>query len=152
MDKTPDAHETVRLTSEAAAALAELERKCFDLPWTEKEFAQAFTNKSFLAYGIWETADHLAGYMVVYHIADELEILNIAVRKEQRGQGMGRKLMQTALHTGKKMGILSAFLEVRVSNAPAIHLYESFGFTQVGRRHSYYQDTGEDALVYKLTL
>ncbi|MEF2678977.1 MAG: ribosomal-protein-alanine N-acetyltransferase, partial [Bilophila wadsworthia] len=47
---------------------------------------------------------------------------------------------------------LQGVLEVRISNAPAIHLYESFGFRQAGKRRGYYQDTGEDALIYTLDM
>ena len=145
----------VQLGPEDATELAALESQCFDLPWTPEAFATAFGQDIFSAYGIRENADgntrELAGYIAVYHTAGELEILNIAVREDRRKQGLGHKLLRTALQAGEKMGILSAVLEVRVSNRPAIHLYESFGFRQVGRRRAYYQDTGEDALVYVLT-
>ena len=60
--------------------------------------------------------------------------------------------MATALQDAKETGILQGVLEVRISNAPAIHLYESFGFRQAGKRHGYYQDTGEDALIYTLDM
>ena len=144
------------LSPEDATDLAMLEGQCFDLPWTSAAFAAAFAQDFFSAFGIHETNSHgvreLVGYIAVYHIAGELEILNIAVREDRRRQGMGYYLLQAALQEGKKMGILSAVLEVRVSNKPAIRLYESFGFQQAGRRRSYYQDTGEDALVYTLTL
>jgi len=60
--------------------------------------------------------------------------------------------MATALQDAKETGILRGVLEVRISNAPAIHLYESFGFRQAGKRRGYYQDTGEDALIYTLDM
>ena len=143
------------LGPEDAKALAELESRCFDLPWTAEAFAAAFAQDIFSAFGIRENTSEgiseLVGYIAVYHTTGELEILNIAVREDRRKHGMGRELLHTALQAGEKMGILSAVLEVRVSNGPAIRLYESFGFRQAGRRRSYYQDTGEDALVYTLT-
>ena len=121
----------VRLATEDAPALSSLESRCFALPWTEQAFAEAFAGKTFHAFGIRETASplsprELAGYIAVYHTPDEVEILNIAV--------------------------LQGVLEVRISNAPAIHLYESFGFRQAGKRRGYYQDTGEDALIYTLDM
>ena len=94
----------------------------------------------------------LAGYIAVYHTPDEVEILNIAVREDRRRHGYGRLLMATALQDAKETGILQGVLEVRISNAPAIHLYESFGFRQAGKRRGYYQDTGEDALIYTLDM
>ncbi len=145
----------LRLGPEDAEDLAELEALCFDLPWTPSAFVAAFGQSIFSAFGIRENsagnAHELVGYIAVYHTAGELEILNIAVRRDRRQRGLGRKLLQAALQAGKKTGILSAVLEVRVSNNPAIRLYESLGFQQAGRRRAYYQDTGEDALVYVLT-
>ena len=67
-------------------------------------------------------------------------------------RAFGSLLMATALQDAKETGILRGVLEVRISNAPAIHLYESFGFRQVGKRRGYYQDTGEDALIYTLDM
>ena len=139
----------VRLATEDAPALSSLESRCFALPWTEQAFAEAF--------GIRETASplsprELAGYIAVYHTPDEVEILNIAVREDRRRHGYGRLLMATALQDAKETGILQGVLEVRISNAPAIHLYESFGFRQAGKRRGYYQDTGEDALIYTLDM
>ena len=147
----------VRLATEDAPALSSLESRCFALPWTEQAFAEAFAGKTFHAFGIRETASplsprELAGYIAVYHTPDEVEILNIAVREARRRHGYGRLLMATALQDAKETGILQGVLEVRISNAPAIHLYESFGFRQAGKRRGYYQDTGEDALIYTLDM
>lgn len=147
----------VRLTIEDASALSSLESRCFDLPWTEQSFAEAFTGETFHVFGIRETATslsprELAGYVAVYHTPDEVEILNIAVREDRRRRGYGRLLMATALQNAKERGILRGVLEVRISNAPAIRLYESFGFRQAGKRRGYYQDTGEDALIYTLDM
>lgn len=147
----------VRLATEDAPALSSLESRCFALPWTEQAFAEAFAGKTFHAFGIRETASplsprELAGYIAVYHTPDEVEILNIAVREDRRRHGYGRLLMATALQDAKETGILQGVLEVRISNAPAIHLYESFGFRQAGKRRGYYQDTGEDALIYTLDM
>ena len=126
-------------------------------PFRGRSRAEAFAGKTFRAFGIRETASplparELAGYIAVYHTPDEVEILNIAVREDRRRRGYGSLLMATALQDAKETGILRGVLEVRISNAPAIHLYESFGFRQVGKRRGYYQDTGEDALIYTLDM
>ena len=148
----------VRLTIEDAPALSSLESRCFALPWTEQAFAEAFAGKTFHAFGIRETASplsprELAGYIAVYHTPDEVEILNIAVREDRRRHGYGRLLMATALQDAKETGILQGVLEVRISNAPAIHLYESFGFRQAGASGAgIIKDTGEDALIYTLDM
>ena len=146
-----DSPRCIRLGADAAPELASLERLCFDLPWTEQAFTEAFAGAPFFAYGIpEESRTGLAGYIAVYHTPDEVEILNIAVRPEYRRRGFGHLLMATALQDAAETGILRAVLEVRVSNAPAIGLYESFGFRRAGRRRGYYHDTGEDALIFVL--
>ena len=144
-DSPKQAVRCVRLAIKDAPALSSLESRCFALPWTEQSFAEAFAGKTFRAFGIRETASplparELAGYIAVYHTPDEVEILNIAVREDRRRRGYGSLLMATALQDAKETGI------------PAIHLYESFGFRQVGKRRGYYQDTGEDALIYTLDM
>lgn len=142
----------VRLSPADASALAELESRCFTLPWTTEAFAEALESSVFSAFGIWDGAGGLAGYVGIYHTPDEVEILNIAVREDRRRRGFGRLLMSTALREAGETGILRAVLEVRTSNAPAIGLYESFGFRKAGKRRGYYQDTGEDALIYVLDM
>jgi ribosomal-protein-alanine acetyltransferase len=76
---------------------------------------------------------------------DEGEILNLAVWPEHRRQGIATRLLKSVL---RQPGI-SWYLEVRESNLPARRLYEKLGFRPVGRRPSYYQDTGEAAVVMR---
>ncbi len=90
----------------------------------------------------------LAAYISFYHTADELEILNLAVSPARRRQGLGRRVLAMALQVAEKMGIRKSLLEVRESNIPAIGLYESAGFRQMGRRRNYYRSPDEDALIY----
>ena len=85
-------------------------------------------------------------------IADELEIINIAVHPDARQQGLGGCLLDYALREETKLGILAMFLEVRTSNTPAIRLYERAGFRLAGRRRSYYTAPVEDGLVYEKRL
>lgn len=134
-----------------AGALAALEALCFSSPWSEAQFVSSFGQAAFRAFGL-RTAGRLAGYAAVYCGADELELLNIAVLPELRRQGLGARLLDGVLQAARKTGMNRGLLEVRVGNAPARALYESFGFAPVGRRKRYYADTGEDALVYQLDL
>lgn len=134
-----------------ADAIARLEKQCFSLPWSAELYRHAFAQDAFIALGRWEGGE-LIGYLTAYHTPDELEILNLAVRPDKRRCGHARVLLNTALRTARKTGILRAVLEVRRTNAPAIALYESLGFSRAGVRRAYYPDTGEDALVYILAL
>jgi ribosomal-protein-alanine N-acetyltransferase len=82
---------------------------------------------------------------------DDAEILNIETLPSYRRQGQAANLLgqvKTWAQLNHRAGI---WLEVRVSNAPAIALYQQGGFQKVHTRQAYYAD-GEDALVMKYTL
>jgi [ribosomal protein S18]-alanine N-acetyltransferase len=96
----------------------------------------------------------VAGYGIMSMGAGEAHILNLCVRADLRGSGIARGLMKGLMSAARASGQGWVFLEVRPSNLPAIHLYESLGFTRVGVRQGYYQAVGgrEDAAVYRLDL
>jgi len=79
----------------------------------------------------------------------EAELLRIAVSPTSQGQGLGRSLLQTSTEALRALGVVQFRLEVRVSNSPARHLYESEGWQFQGIRKGYYKD-GEDAALYSL--
>ena len=104
----------------------------------------------YLAYDcrVAEVGDRVTGFIVTRRLgADEAEILNLAVVPAQRRRSVATWLLGEALAAvpGRRW-----FLEVRGSNAAARNLFEKFGFQQVARRPSYYQDSGEDAVVMRL--
>lgn len=140
-----------RLGREDAGAVACLERICFTLPWSEKQYQAALEQKSFAAFGLLQDQS-LVAYLSLYHVAPEMEIVNIAVTPQERRKGHGRRLLAMLLQVAVKMGMQKISLEVRESNAAARALYESLGFRQSGRRRRYYPDNGEDALIYFLNL
>jgi len=157
----PAALEFFRLSRNDVDALAELESLCFRLPWSKEEFVRVFALPNFAAFGLYaprrehagmERTTPLAAYITVYHNPDELEILNLAVAPEWRERGCGTRLLRLVIHIAVNMGLGRAVLEVRSGNLPALALYRGQGFTQVGRRHAYYHDSGEDALVLELSL
>lgn len=88
----------------------------------------------------------VAGFLVARLIADELEILNLAVLPEARRCGVGGALLAEALNWGRTKGAARAFLEVRASNRVAIEFYEHRSLKVNGRRVGYYADPVEDAL------
>jgi len=90
------------------------------------------------------------GYIIFWLIAEEMHILNLAVHPHHRRRGIARRLLTEALNLARTLGAQEAWLEVRPSNTPALALYESFGFEEVGRRPQYYSDTQEDALLLTL--
>jgi len=147
----------IRIGPEDAAAVAELERRCFGLPWGEEQLLAALGQGAFSVFAL-KREGALAAYAAVYHTAGELEILNIAVSPEQRRQGLAGYLLDRVLREAGKMGIVRSVLEVRPSNKAAIALYTAHGYRQVGRRPGYYTAShaapgvplagAEDALIY----
>ncbi len=148
----PDPVRFQELGPSHAGALAELEGVCFpNSGWNAGDMRGMFSQNAFRAYGLLE-GGRLLAYALLFHVEDSIEILNIGVLPERRRQGLGRALLERVLRGEAKTGILRAFLEVRVGNAPAIRLYEGLGFALTCRRRGYYADTGEDALLYELAL
>lgn len=91
----------------------------------------------------------LVGYTLFWHVVDEVHLLNVAVAVSARRKGLGRALMADLLVYARANAITRVLLEVRASNAPALALYESLGFTRFNVRARYYSD-GEDAIEMQL--
>ena len=125
---------------------AELEKEIFSQPWSEQGFLDALAREEniFLAA---EEAGELCGYLGMYQSLDEGEITNVAVKAEKRNAGIGLLLMQAAIEAAKQQQISQIILEVRVSNASAIHLYEKCGFVNCGIRKGFYDFPKEDAYI-----
>ena len=134
------------------SSVMEIEERAYPWPWTIGMFHDSL-NSGYLCHVLVD-AGQLLGYTVIYVAVGECHILNICVEPEKQGKGAGRMLLRHALECATDHGAEQAFLEVRPSNAPAIHLYESMGFVQVGVRKDYYPagEQREDALVYQLDL
>ena len=96
-----------------------------------------------------ERAGRPTGFVLGRLVADEAEVLNLAVREECRRKGEGRALVEELLLRFAKSGVSRVFLEVRESNRGAIGFYERMGFRQSGRREDYYREPREAALVYE---
>jgi len=90
-------------------------------------------------------------FLLAWHVADELHILDVATHPELRRRGYGRALMQQSLAYAREHAIRHVLLEVRRSNTPAIRLYRDQGFFAMGIRKAYYQDN-EDAVEMVLVL
>lgn len=95
--------------------------------------------------------EQIKGFVSGRRAADEVEILNLAVRPEVRRCGIGKalvhRLLQILSNSKEQIGV---FLEVRESNSAAIAFYHGLGFRQIGRRNDYYRDPTEAALVLSL--
>ncbi|NMA17629.1 MAG: GNAT family N-acetyltransferase [Clostridiaceae bacterium] len=96
-------------------------------------------------------ASSLLGFIAVQVLVDVFEIQRIAVLPDVRNLGIGALLMTEVMRRGKAMEAASIMLEVSEGNSHARRLYSAFGFKVVGRRKSYYADTGEDAVLMTAT-
>lgn len=123
-------------------------------PWSYDNIKACFTHfNHVLAIYV---HGQMAGFAIVQLIAGESELLTIGVKREKQGQGLGRALMNAVLDFCKAQKAECMFLEVRISNEPALRLYQSSGFEIVGLRPHYYEAAGghpaEDAYTMRMTL
>lgn len=140
------------MTQADVPTVVTIEHDAYPFPWSEGIFRDC-VRVGYLCRVV-EMQGQLFGYGILSFGADEAHVLNLCIHRDWRDQGVGRRLLDYLLAQARKAGMHDAFLEVRPSNAPAIHLYESMGFTRVGIRKGYYQGTParEDAWVYRLDL
>ena len=122
--------------------------------WSDRDYAALFAPEapkrvSLVASAAGET--NFSGFIIARVGGDEWEIENIVVAGEHRRQGIGRALVNEILRTAQEHGARLVLLEVRESNTAARQLYDRLGFVETARRHNYYRDPVEDALLLSLT-
>ncbi len=128
--------------------VAQLETLCFSCPWSEGAVSGELNNP----LSLWIVAvddSCVAGYIGSQSVMGEADMMNIAVAPEHRRQGIAESLVNELISRLRDNHVHCLTLEVRVSNYPAIALYEKMGFLQVGRRPNYYTAPKEDALILR---
>lgn len=126
--------------------VAELEKICFSDPWSENSVASELNNP----LSVWLVAEEngiVCGYVGSQTVLDETDMMNIAVHPDFRRKGIAAALIAELVRLLKERGSRILRLEVREFNAPAISLYETMGFTQLGLRKNYYRNPKENALI-----
>jgi [ribosomal protein S18]-alanine N-acetyltransferase len=142
-----------RMRPEDLDQVLAIERASFTMPWSRGAFLYEMQQNRVARCWVGRDDDgRVAGYLCLWEVADEVHITNVAVRPDARRQGIARALLSSVLDNARARAFKVVVLEVRPSNHHALTLYESFGFRVVGRRHGYYYDTGEDALVMEIAL
>jgi ribosomal-protein-alanine N-acetyltransferase len=133
--------------------VAELERQLFGASaWSE-----AMVAGELHAPGRWyvaavEGADTVVGYAGLWFDGDVTQVMTIGVAPAVQRQGIGTALLVALLDRSRELSASAVLLEVRVDNAPAMALYERFGFTVLARRRRYYQPEDADAWTMRLDL
>lgn len=133
-------------------AVVEIERGSFGDPWSRALFFDALFGKHARFDVAVDAAGEIAGYIVAQIVADEAEVLNLAVAPGRRRSGTGALLLSGVLADARARGVSAVHLDVRESNAAARALYARFGFAETGRRRAYYREPVEDALTLRADL
>lgn len=121
-------------------------------PWSRKIFNDCLS-KPYFAYTL-SQQEQLLGYYIAMTVLDEVTLMDIVVQPSEKGKGYGKALLQHLITRCHQTNMQQIWLEVRESNAVAIHIYEQLGFVLVEQRMNYYPTaTGkEDALIMCLYL
>jgi len=145
------------LDASSAPALHQLHRACFsqDEVWTEGAFQAAIEEPSHWGVVQFDQQKSALGLSVMRTIADECELLTIAVHPENRGEGLAAGMLAQVIHEAAAAGLMAIHLEVAEDNPGALRLYENGGFQKAGRRPGYYRrskDQFVDAILMTKTL
>jgi len=137
-----------RLTLADLGEIEPIERVSYPTPWSRSMFAGELAKPSSVTLGAFDSeSGGLVGYLIVSRYVDAWHIMNLAVHPGHRRHGIARRLLEELFALTKSDAQRGYTLEVRVSNAVAISLYEHTGFRATGVRRGYYTDNREDALI-----
>ena len=132
--------------------LERLERELFGAgAWSRATLAEELVGPGRTYVGA-QDGDVLVGYAGTWFDGADVQVMTVGTAPGHQGRGIGRLLLSTLLDRAREAGAESALLEVRVDNAPAVHLYESLGFERLGVRRGYYQPENVDAWTMRLPL
>lgn len=139
-----------KIGPEYAGAVADAEKACFSVPWSEETVSSEMRKETNTFLGAFGEEDRLLGYIGWQSVAPEADIFNVAVLPDARRNGIGDALVSEMTAMARENGIFVFNLEVRASNLGAIGLYEKQGFVFCGIRKNYYTEPNENALLMRL--
>jgi ribosomal-protein-alanine N-acetyltransferase len=128
----------------------DIEQRSFPTPWSKDLFLKELhskLSKIFIATSNLSGKPRVLGYISLWFIGDEVQVLNLACHPDFRRRGVASTLLEHSLSFYQKRGAKRVFLDVRRSNHEARSLYRRYGFKPIGVRKGYYADTKEDAIV-----
>lgn len=134
------------MTADDLSQVIALEQQAHPTPWSP-----ALVQRSWQDHQAWvlREGSSVVAFAFVQRILDEAHLLDVVVDPAYRGRGWGRDLLTELITRSPDEGVTIWLLEVRASNQPAIALYQSLGFNEMGIRRGYYVDAQgrEDALL-----
>lgn len=134
------------MSQDDVSAVALIEKECFSEPWSDEGIRSEIGNSSARFFTA-KIQGETAGYVGMHIVLDECYIANVAVRSAFRRRGVADALLRCAEKTAEREGCAFISLEVRVSNIPAIKLYEKHGYISQGERKNFYRDPVENAVI-----
>jgi ribosomal-protein-alanine N-acetyltransferase len=140
-----------RLEEGDVARVAAIDEEAFRDKRTGEERVREELARPWTRAWVAREAGEVVGYLLAWHVLDELHVLQVATAHARRRRGVGRGLVDTALAYATGARVRLVLLEVRRSNAAALALYRRVGFAEVNVRKGYYTD-GEDAVEMQLLL
>ncbi len=136
----------VKATGTDISAIALIEKMCIPDGWSEKSFFDWIKNNNTVIFKA-VTDGEIIGFANGSWVLDEGELLNIAVCKEYRKNGIADKLFKALESFFAENGVNTIFLEVREKNFPAINFYEKQGFMKNGLRKNYYRTPTDNGVL-----
>lgn len=136
--------EIEKLSEKYIKDVAQIEKACFSKPWDEISIAAELKNE-FSEFYIAVENDTAVGFVGLYALTGEADIVRVGVLPQYRNRGIARAVLTKSLENVDG----DVFLDVRESNVPAISLYRSLGFYDTGVRKDYYSDPEENAVLMK---
>ncbi len=139
-----------RMTANDIEQVVKIEQECFTTPWSYNSFDESLSKPYavfFVAIKSDSYNENIAGYIGIYHIGDECDITNVAVKGVYRKMGIAKKLLTSVNEYAQSHGVRSINLEVRESNTPALKLYELMQYENIGIRKNFYEKPMENAII-----
>ncbi len=135
-----------KLREEDIEPLSRIESESFSMPWSPKDFRDLLT-RDYCIYLVALADGEVIGCCGMTNLCQEGNIDNVVVAERFRNRGVACAMLKELIAMGEEAGITAFTLEVRVSNAAAIHLYEKLGFVSEGIRPRFYEKPVEDASI-----